>query len=367
MEKGPAGDSRSMSKLWLLLIITGVSLVTSFFCSLIEACLYSVSRSRIETLRRGGLRRGRVLAHLRHHIEDAIAAVLIINTVANILGATLAGAVATQVYGSKWLGLFSGIFTAVILFFGEIIPKSLGVRFANSLAPTLAIPLQLMVWILWPLIQICVALPRLWGRNVRISHATEEDIISLAQLVETQGAIYPHEAEWVANALRLNDVTAYDLMTPNPVVARVPANMSLRQVQINADHWRFSRIPVCTDRDPDSIVGVVRRRRVFDALARDDFDKTMADLMQKAVFVPETLPAHQLLDEFLKKRYHLFCVQDEAGQFTGVVTLEDVLECLLGREIVDEIDLHEDMQELARRRKEALLARSGKLPAPPPR
>jgi CBS domain containing-hemolysin-like protein len=351
-----------MSQLGLLLIVVGVSLVASFLCSLTEACIYSVSRSRIETLRRSGLRRGAVLAHLRQHIEGSIAAVLIINTIANVVGGILAGALAANVYGSKWLGLFSGIFTVVILFFGEIIPKSLGVRFANSLPPALAIPIQVMVWLLWPAIQVCIALPRLWGKNVRIAHATEEDIISLTQIVENQGAIYPHEAQWVTNALRLNDVTAYDLMTPNPVVARVPVNMALRQAQINADHWRFSRLPVCDGNDPDKIVGVVRRGRVFDALARDEFDKTMGELMQKAVFVPENMPAHQLLDEFLKKRYHLFCVQNEAGQFTGVVTLEDVLECLLGREIVDETDLHEDMQELARRRKEALLAQGNKAP-----
>jgi len=154
-------------------------------------------------------------------------------------------------------------------------------------------------------------------------------------------------------------------MTPNPVVARVPGKMRIGDTSTGADHWRFSRLPVCGADDPDDIVGVVHRRRIFAALARDEFEGAIADLMEPAEFVPEDLPAHQLLDSFLKKRQHLFCVLNKEGRFTGVVTLEDVLECLLGREIVDETDLHEDMQELAKRRKDALLARSDDAAQPP--
>ncbi|MFP4380147.1 MAG: CNNM domain-containing protein [Candidatus Sumerlaeia bacterium] len=349
-----------MPYLLLIPIITGVSLITSFFCSMLEACMYSVTRSQIETLRRSGDARGRVLARVRRQIDESIAAILIVNTIANTAGAAWAGALVRELYGNSYLAIFSGAFTFAVLFFSEIVPKSLGVRFANSLAPNLAIPLQLMVWALWPAIKMCVLLTRIWGKGARISHGTEEDIISLAQLVEKQGAIHPHEALWVANALRLDNVTAYDLMTPNPVVARVPGDMLLKQTRMNAEHWRFSRLPVCTDDNPDNIVGIIRRRRVFNALANDQFDLSIADLMDPVHFVEETTPAHQLLDQFLITRRHLFCVRDEHGHFTGVVSLEDVLECLLGREIVDETDLHEDMQELARRRKEALLASSRK-------
>jgi CBS domain containing-hemolysin-like protein len=344
----------------LIGVIAGTSLLVSFFCSLFEACLYSVSRSRVETLSRSGDRRGKVLARLRSRIDEAIAAVLILNTVSNTVGAAWIGALVAKRYGDALVGVCSGVFTACVLFLAEIAPKSIGVRFANALAPAVAMPLQAIVWALWPLVRLCVLFTRLWGRNAHISHGTVEDIISLAQLVERQGTIQPHEAQWVTNALRLDELTAYDLMTPNPVVARVPDSMRLRDTAVNADHWRFSRLPVCRSEDPDDIVGVVHRRKVFDALAQDKFDLTMRDLMEKPVFVPETMPAHNLLDDFLKKRRHLFCVKDEAGAFTGVVTLEDVLESLIGREIVDETDLHEDMQAVARRRKSALLARAGK-------
>lgn len=345
----------SMSVLAPIVIIAGVSLITSFFCSLLEACLYSVSRSRIQSMVREGSRNARVLSRLRQSIEESIAAILVVNTVANTLGAAWAGALVQEWRGSTALSIFSGVFTAAVLFFAEIVPKSLGVRFADKVAPALAIPLQLMVWALWPIIKVCVLLTRMWGKNVRISHGTEEDIISLAQLIQQQGVIHPHEAHWVANALRLDDTTAYDLMTPSPVVARVPVTMALQNTQMNADHWRYSRLPVCEDEDPDQIVGVLRRRRVFNALARDEFDKTVGDLMESAEFVEGDTPAHLLLDQFLQKRRHLFCVRDKAGHFIGVVTLEDVLESLLGREIVDETDIHEDMQEVARKRKEELL------------
>lgn len=333
------------------------SLLTSFFCSMLEACLYSVSRSRVETLARGGDRRGRILARLRLRIDESIAAILIVNTIANTVGAAWIGALVAGHFGNRALGLCSAIFTILVLFFAEITPKSLGVRFASVLAPALAIPLQLMVWILYPIIKIIGLLTRLWGRDAHISHGTADDIISLTRLIHEQGELKPHEVEWVTNALKMDEITAFDLMTPSPVVARIPASVTLRETKYNADHWRFSRLPVCKNDDPDTILGIIHRRKVFEALARDEFHLKISDLMDPPEFVPETIRADLLLDQFIRKRRHLFCVHDENGVFSGVVTLEDVIEALLGREIVDETDLHEDMQALAKRRKNLLLGR----------
>ena len=351
-----------MDGMLFILFIAALSLAISFFCSMSETCLYSVSHTRIETLVQKGDRRGKVLARLRHRIDETLAAILIAYTTANTLGAAWIGALVSERFGNYWLGLTSGVFTVLVLFIAEIAPKSLGMRYNSTLAPNLAYPLQVLVWLLWPVVKLSVILTQLWKRK-GVSHGTAEDIISLARLIQQQGDLHPHEVEWVRNALRLDEVTAFDLMTPNPVVARVPKEMKLRETQFNADHWRFSRLPVCLSANPDEIVGIVHRRKVFDALARDEFHLTMGDLMEKTEFVLETMPAHELLDAFLKKRRHLFCVQDDKGSFTGVVTLEDVLECLLGREIVDETDLHENMQTVALRRKSALLAGKGKKPA----
>lgn len=347
-----------MGPIFLIAAITGASLLTSFFCSMLEACIYSVTRSRIEALVHRGDRRGRRLRRIRAHIDDSIAAILIVNTIANTAGAAWAGALVRQHYDSTAMGVFSAAFTAGVLFFAEIVPKSLGVRFASTLAPVLALPLQIMVWILWPVIRLCVLLTKMWRRRKRKADGSEEDIISLARLMQSQGEIRSLEAQWVANALQLDYVTAYDLMTPKPVVVRLASDTLLEQTRMNSDHWRFSRLPVHEPGEPDKIVGIVHRRRVFDALARDEFGRTIGDLMDPPEFVGESLPAHRLLERFLRKRKHLFCVANDQDEFTGVVSLEDVLECLLGQEIVDETDLHEDMQELARRRKDALLARS---------
>jgi CBS domain containing-hemolysin-like protein len=348
----------------LIALISVLSLTASFFCSMLEACLYSISRSRIETLRRKGNRSGMILARMRNRIDESIAAILIVNTVANTMGAAWAGAVVGRAYGDSAIGWFAGAFTFCILFFGEIVPKSLGVRFASQLGPILAPFLQLLVWVFWPIIKLSVLLTRVWGASGQ-SHGTAEDIISLARLVAGSGSIGEHEVEWVTNALRLDEMTAYDLMTPNPVVARVPGVMKLSDTRIDADHWRFSRIPVCMDDNPDRVIGVVHRRDVFDALARDDFKLTMEELMEPPEFVPSTMPAHELLDRFLKRRRHLFCVLDERENFAGVVTLEDVMECLLGREIVDETDLHENMQDVAEERKQRLLSQRPSKPLPP--
>ncbi|MCI0697074.1 hemolysin family protein [candidate division KSB1 bacterium] len=336
--------------MFAIVVITAVSLVGSFICSLMEAALYSIPRSRIETLQRAGHRGAARLAKLRARIDEPIAAILTLNTAANTLGAAWAGALVGKYYGNELLGIFSGTFTAAVLFFSEIIPKSLGVTYANTLAPRLAGSLQILIWLLWPFVKISVVLTRLWGKQSRLTYPTEEDIISLAQLSQSGGAIMPHEARWVANALRLNDMRVRAIMTPNSVVYRLPDVMPLSMTKIDADHWRFSRVPVCTDNDPNNIVGVVQRREVFAALLRDEEDKTIRNLMRVPDFVPEDMPAHELLSRFIASRRHLFCVKSANGEFAGVVTLEDVLEALIGDEIVGEFDLHEDMQAWARKK-----------------
>lgn len=335
--------------MFAIAVITAISLAGSFLCSLMEAALYSIPRSRIESLKRAGNRGAARLEKLRARIDEPIAAILALNTTVNTLGAAWAGALVGRYYGNEVLGIFSGIFTGAVLFFSEIIPKSLGVSFANTLAPRLAGPLQLLIWLLWPFVKMSVALTRLWGKKSRLNYPTEEDIISLAQLSQSGGTILPQEARWVANALRLNDVRVRDIMTPNSVVSRVPDCMPLSATKVDADHWRFSRIPVCTDDDPDNIVGVVQRREVFAALLRGEENRTIHSLMRVPDFVPEDLPAHELLNRFIATRRHLFCAKGANAEFVGVVTLEDVLEALIGAEIVGEFDLHEDMQAWAKK------------------
>ena len=337
--------------MFAIAVIVFISLAGSFICSLTEAALYSVARSSIETLKRKGDRRATRLEKLRANINEPIAAILTFNTAVNTLGAAWAGALVAEHYGNETLGIFSGLFTAAVLFISEIIPKSLGVSFADKLAPRLAKPLQFLIILLWPFVKVSVLLTRLWGEKSRLNHPTEEDIISLAQLSQQGGIILPQEARWIQNALHLNDLKIRDIMTPKSVVYRLPESLHLSKTNMEADHWRFSRMPIYSDNDPDSITGIIQQREVFAALLRGHAQQTMRSLMRVPDFVIEDMPVHNLLNRFITTRRHLFCVNNKQGEFIGIVTLEDVLESLIGDEIVGEYDLHEDMQELARKNK----------------
>ena len=331
----------------LLAAVIVFCLAGSFLCSIMEASLYSISRARIETLRRSGHRSGEILARMRDHIDEPIAAILILNTIANTAGAAYAGALVTDLYGRPWLGVFSAILTMAILFLSEIVPKSLGFKFSGRIAPALAWPLRIIVFILYPAVKLCVLITNSFGRRSRLSQVPEDDIISLASLSMRAGSIRMQEARWVANALHLDKVFARDLMTPLTVVRRVSADMPLKMTRTDADHWRFSRIPVFADNDPEQVVGVVQRRIVFQHLLEGDDEIRMKDVMSPPIFVEASTPAHELLNQFIKNRRHLFNVRSNSGQWIGIVTLEDVLEALLGTEIVGEQDLYEDMQEAA--------------------
>ncbi|NIT13336.1 MAG: DUF21 domain-containing protein [Candidatus Dadabacteria bacterium] len=316
-----------------------------------EAALYSMPRSRIESLKREGDAGGIRLSKLRDKIDEPIAAILTLNTAVNVMGASWAGALVAGYYGDAWLGLFSACFTAGVLFFSEIIPKSLGVTYANALAPKLSSLIQLLVTILMPFVKASVFITSLWGKNSHLNLPTEEDIISLTKLSRHGGEILKQEARWVSNVLKLDDAYVEDIMTPKNVVCALEENTALGQIDLDSDHWRFSRIPVFSKDDENKIIGIVRRQDIFQNLLRGEKDQRIHNIMIVPDFVPSKMLLHDLLDRFLITRRHLFCVEDKNEQYVGVVALEDVLEFLIGDEIVDELDLHEDMQEFSKSKK----------------
>lgn len=334
-----------------ILVVAGVTLLASFLCSLFEAALYSITPSQLEVLRRQGSRGARRLAQLRSEIEEPIAAILTVNTVAHTIGSAWCGAMVSAEYGGSEaaVAVFAAVFTLAVLLLTEIVPKSIGVRFAPLLGPHVGLPIQIMIWLSLP-----VARPAKWmmsrltgGRAG--SGPTEEEVEVFSGLAARSGAMRPEEHRWVQNALRLDRFTAGDLRTPRTVVDTLPADTPLEELRDISRNWVHSRIPLTREGDADQVVGMVYRRDVFDALVAGRLDLTLADLMVPIRFVPETMRANDLLDLFIRERTHLVAVADEYGGFEGVVTLEDVLECLLGAEIVDEHDAVENLQELARR------------------
>lgn len=352
----------------MTLFVTSIALVlvVSAFCSLSEAAVYAVRRTYILTLVKRGSLPGKVLADFKENMEQPISAILILNTAANTAGAAVAGYQVKGLFGESALVWFTILFTLAVLVFSEIIPKTMGVVYNRSVATAVALPWAAVVRLLYPLIWLVEHVTDLYEPEEPHLSAPEEEVEQLAMLSAREGSILPLEAQLVRNVLRLNEVKASSILTPRSVVFKLSADMTIREVRQTVKEWNVSRIPIYAGDDPENWIGVVLARDILTCMAQDQFDTRLQSLVRPLYFVPETAKGHDLMGEFLKKRSHLFGVLDEYGGIEGVVSLEDVLESLIGQEIVDESDTAADMQEQARRRyKRSEWPPSSPPPAPP--
>lgn len=331
-------------------LITAVvlALITSFCCSLIEAVLYSISTSQVEMLKKTGHRSAALLTALRAEINKPITAVLTMNTIANTVGATVAGASAAAVFGDENIVLFSAIFTLSILIFSEIIPKTIGVAYAVKLAPVIARPLYLMVILLTPFIWISQMITRLIPQNKDSGHVSSEELRTIASLSLKSGKIEPDQERVINNILELGDKIVRQVMTPRTVTFSLDQDMTVADAMKLASMLsRHSRIPVYNE-TPNDVVGIILRRNLFLAAAEQKNSLPLSQLMNPVHFVAETAPLNRVLVDFFERRQHLFVVVDEYGAVTGIISLEDILEEIIGREIMDESDKAKSMRELAR-------------------
>lgn len=336
-----------------LVLAVGAAVIISFLCSLAEAALYAVPWSAIEKLRSEGTRSGKLLYTMRTNVDKPIAAILTLNTVANTAGSTVAGAAFLAVYGPGHMALFATCFTILILAFGEIVPKTLGVAQSVPIARLLARPLNGVVTILSPLLWLTGLVTRLLSRPGSGPEVSEDDIRAISSLSLKAGRIKPFENSFIRNVLALDQKRVHEIMTPRTVVFSLPDDTTIEEAYKNPQIWHFSRIPVYGE-DNEDIVGLVERRKLGQLYAKDKKDLALSDIMRPIHFVQETQTLDQLLREFLKARVHLFAVVDEYGGLAGVVSLEDVLEEMLGSEIMDESDNVADLRALARERRQAL-------------
>ncbi len=323
----------------------------SALCSLTEAVLYSVPWSHIENLRKQGKTVGHLLYKLRSRVDEPITAILTVNTVANTAGAAVAGAAAASVFGQGSLIWFSLVFTLMILLFSEIIPKTLGVLYNRRLSTLIAQPLNYLVLTLWPAIKGISYLIGVISKNKMGPEASEEDVRALASLTRKSGVLKRFEELSIHNILTLDTKTVEQVMTPRTVIFSLPAESTVAEVWNSKDIWPHSRIPVYSSEDQEDIIGIVYRREVLQALAQDQDNKKLKELMKPAHFLLESLTLDRVLVTFLESRLHLAVVLDEYGGLAGLVTLEDILEEILGNEIMDETDQVADMRELALQRK----------------
>ena len=323
-----------------------LALGISFLCSLLESVLLSMSRSFISILSKKNPTSGKSLEKLKDNISRPLAAILSLNTIANTVGAAGVGAVTYNLLGSKWVAIMSGILTLSILIFSEIIPKTIGAHYWKKLAIPSSYMIRVLIVIMYPFVVILEVLSNWLKPEEKQDIVTKEDVIAMAEIGEDEGTIEEDESTIIENLLRLDNITAEEVLTPRSVVYALQKDLTVRQALDEYDNIIFSRIPVY-DKDLDEITGLVRRDNLLNSKAEDQFDVTMEELSEPVHIVNEKESVGSILDEFVHRREHLFIVKDEFGQFVGIITLEDAIETLLGVEIVDETDSVVDMRKLA--------------------
>ncbi|MFQ5639791.1 MAG: CNNM domain-containing protein [bacterium] len=332
-----------------LIIYVMFALGFSFLCSIWEAVLLTTSFSHIELMVKQGKRAGRIMRHHKQNMEQGISAILTLNTIAHTVGAAGAGAQAAIIFGNKWIGLISAILTLLILIFSEIIPKTLGAFYWKQLVPFTAYGIKVIVWILYPVVWGARGLTRLITPRRQEPTISRSELEVLAKIAAREGAIEEKEHFIFKNLLYLRRVKVSEIMTPRTVIFMLREDMMVGEVLANHRVLVYSRIPVYKE-SVDEVTGFVLRHQIFAAVAEDKDQLRLQQLSRSIHPVPETLSVARVLDEFTKRKEHIFLVINEYGGTEGIITLEDAIESLLGTEITDETDLVADLRALAKKR-----------------
>jgi len=333
--------------MFLLVLFALVALGFSFICSIMEAALLSTTPSFIVTLENTGKRSGKILSEFKRDINRPLAAILSLNTIANTVGAAGVGAQASFIFGSAALGIASGILTLLILVFSEIIPKTLGARYWRSLAPFLAYGLVVLTWAMYPFVLLSRGISRLMAGEAQTHTLSREELKALAELGERAGLVRGLESKILRNLFRFPTLQVKDIMTPRPVVVAFDGSQTIADTLESNPDVPFSRLPVYLG-NIDAIVGYILWSDLVVAQAAGRGGENLLALKRKILSVPSSLPLSTFFDRLLDSKEHIALVVDEYGGTHGIATMEDVVETLLGMEIVDEVDTTEDMQALAR-------------------
>ncbi len=329
----------------LLCLYLFLAVFVSFMCSLMEAVILSVTPGFINTEVSNGKKYATILKKLKEEIDRSLAAILTLNTIAHTVGAAGVGSEVNKIYGDEVVALASGILTFVILIFSEIIPKTLGAGSWKKFAPLAAYSIRFMIWILYPIVSFTELISDLVGGGGK-NNITREEMIATAEIGVGHGALKKKESNIIKNLLMLDNIYIHDIMTPRSVVMALPLEMTVKKIIETHKPIRYSRIPVFKG-DMDHIEGVVHRYQILEASSNDQDDLTLRVLMTGLHSVPEGLSVSACLDQLIHRNDHIFLVVDDYGSTTGIVTLEDAIETLLGVEIVDEFDSVTDLRAYA--------------------
>ena len=327
-----------------------LTVLLSFICSLLEAVLLSVPISYVNMKEAEGAKTASMLRKYKEQIDRPLAAILTVNTIANTVGAALVGFQAVELWGNVYLGIASGVLTLFLLIFSEIIPKTIGAKYDRALALKMAYPLQVCIFLTYPFVLMSNVIAKQFGKNKHEATVSREEVSAIVDIATNEGEFKVKESKIIQNLMKLESVKVEDIMTPQIVVSIAPENMTVADFHKNKDYLHFSRIPVYEDENEDNITGYVLRRTILENLANDNFNLQLKEIRRNIVIAKEGLSITTLWETLLEEKEHIALVIDEYGSFAGIVTLEDIIESILGLEIVDEADVEEDMQQYARKK-----------------
>ncbi len=349
----------------LLLAYAGAALGFSFLCSILEASFLSARLVTLTERKEAGHRGAALLLKLKsEHVDDSLAAILILNTVANTAGATLAGAQAKTVFGDPWVGVFTFALIVSILVGSEIIPKTLGAVYAERMVSFTASTIRFLTWLFTPLLVATRLVTRFLTRQEEPPISCRELAVMVA-LAESQGTLRPADSRLVSNVLSYREIRVEDVMTPRTVIAMLPASATLQSFLEDQDLGVFSRLPVYGE-SPDDILGYVLQRDLLTAAARHEPPETsVKSYLRKAPYIPQGQNVGRVLRLLTESREHFAIVTDEYGGISGLISLEDLMETVLGIEILDESDRVADLRAEAIKLRDKRLAELPRRPEGP--
>jgi len=332
----------------LLLFYLMLAILVSFFCSIAEAVILSVRPSYVTAMESTNIRSANRLKKLRKNVDRPLAAILTANTIAHTVGAAGVGAQASIVFGSQYLGITSAILTFLILIFSEIIPKTLGATYWKQLAPLFAILIEYLTRILFPFVWMSEKITRIISSSkLHDNTFSRDEIEAMAQIGEEEGVLQEKELKIVSNLMRLQKLSVRDIMTPRTVIFSAPEKMEVKNFFEQHAQKPFSRIPIY-NKNHDDITGYVLKSDLLIEQAKDCYTTPLLDFKRPFHIIPDKINASEAFDILMHEKTHIALVADEYGSVEGVVTLEDVVETLIGLEIIDELDNIENMQKYAR-------------------
>ncbi len=340
----------------LLFAYLFLALGVSFICSILESVLLSTPQTFLMVSQDEGHKWAEAFIEFKKNIDKPLSAILSLNTVAHTIGAAGVGAQAVKVFGEASFGWISALLTLLILVFTEIIPKTIGAQYWSKLSRVSTAGIHTVIFMTYPLVFISAAITKLISTSENVRSTSREEIAALASIGVDEGIFSEKEHKIIQNILKLKNVKVKEIMTPRVVVTAADESLTLKEFLATKNYLKFSRIPVYAEK-PENIKGYVFRQTVFEKVAEDRHDLTLRDIKREILIIPSTSALFSLWEKLLESKEHIALLVDEYGGLDGVVTMEDIIETVLGLEIIDEKDTITDMRKYARERWETRQAK----------